>query len=87
MNIIEELIPYFSIFLILFGVLNLFRKLRYPYYFFFIVFLIFSISALFWSLAIEAGTKTYFGMSGLFLSVLFLIAPLNFLFIRHICGY
>lgn len=84
MSVIDEFISYCSIFLILFGVLNLFRKLRYPYYFFFTVFLIFSISALFWSLAVEAGKKTISGNSGLLLSFLFLIAPLNFLFIRHI---
>ncbi len=86
MNIIDELISYFSVFLIFFGVLNLFRKLSYPYYFFFTVFLISSISALFWSSAVEAGIKTIFRNSGLFLSLVFLIAPLNFLFIRHLLG-
>lgn len=86
MKIIDELITYFCFFLILFGLLSLFRKMYYPYYIFFSVFLIFSISALQWSAAIDVGVKSFFEKSGLFLPVLFLIAPLHFLFTRHILG-
>lgn len=84
MKYIEDLIAYSSIFLILFGILNLFRKLYYPYYFFFTAFLIFSVSAISWSLAFDGRLKSGLTLSGLSVPFLFLIAPLSFIFTRHI---
>ena len=86
MKIIEELISYFSIFLLLFGLLNLIRKLDFPYFIYFLVFLIFSISALQWSTPFHVGLKIVFAKSDLFLPILLLIAPLYFLFTRYILG-
>lgn len=86
MKIIEELISYSSIFLILFGLLNLFRKLSLPYFLYFLIFLIFSISALQWSTPYQVGVKFVVEKCDLFLPILLLIAPLHFLFTRDILG-
>jgi hypothetical protein len=86
MKIIQELISYFSIFLILFGLLNLIRKLDFPYFIYFLVFLIFSITALQWSTPYQVGVKFVIEKCDLFLPILLLIAPLHFLFTRDILG-